>query len=259
MPAAGRPLPAARPARRRPAARPRPASARCPTSRRRTTGSAATSSSTSGSPARRRRARGRPGLRRGLRLRRAGPQRASRGRRRRQPRGARARAPALPRPNLRFERNMVEPFAEPCDAVVFLQTIEHVPGPRRVLEHFKGMLQRRRVAYVSTPNVLTLAPKGAERSGNPWHLKRVPRRGVPRAVRGALRRRSSCSASSTRASCAPHELALERGWDRRPPALRLTTPFYDRFTPAIVDARLRPALRATRPRPRAGLPGRAAA
>src|ERR1044072_5942981 len=30
------------------------------------------------------------------------------------------------RPNLRGERDLVERFAEPCDAVVFLQTIEHV-------------------------------------------------------------------------------------------------------------------------------------
>ena len=34
------------------------------------------------------------------------------------------------RPNLRFERDLVESFSEPCDAVVFLQTIEHVRGPR---------------------------------------------------------------------------------------------------------------------------------
>ena len=34
------------------------------------------------------------------------------------------------RPNLRFERDLVESFAEPCDAVVFLQTIEHVAGRR---------------------------------------------------------------------------------------------------------------------------------
>ncbi|MFX8110474.1 class I SAM-dependent methyltransferase, partial [Acinetobacter baumannii] len=30
------------------------------------------------------------------------------------------------RPNLRFERDLVDRFAEPCDDVVFLQTIEHV-------------------------------------------------------------------------------------------------------------------------------------
>ena len=34
------------------------------------------------------------------------------------------------RPNLRFERDLVESFAEPCDVVVFLQTIEHVAGRR---------------------------------------------------------------------------------------------------------------------------------
>src|ERR671911_1450561 len=30
------------------------------------------------------------------------------------------------RPNLRFERGLIEEFEGPCDAVVFLQTIEHV-------------------------------------------------------------------------------------------------------------------------------------
>src|SRR3954469_14400418 len=44
------------------------------------------------------------------------------------------------RPNLRFERDLVETFAEPCDAVVFLQTIEHVEDPGAILEHFKSML-----------------------------------------------------------------------------------------------------------------------
>ena len=77
------------------------------------------------------------------------------------------------RSNLRFERGLVETFGEPesCDAVVFLQTIEHVHDPVAVLEHLRSLLAPRGVAYVSTPNVLTLAPPGAERSGNPWHLK----------------------------------------------------------------------------------------
>ena len=55
------------------------------------------------------------------------------------------------RPNLRFERDLVESFAEPCDAVVFLQTIEHVQDPGAILEHFKSMLAPGGVAYVSTP------------------------------------------------------------------------------------------------------------
>ena len=95
---------------------------------------------------------------------------AERGRRRRQPGGPRARPAALPRPNLRFERDLVESFAEPCDAVVFLQTIEHVQDPGAILEHFKSMLAPGGVAYVSTPNLLTLAPAGAEKSDNPWHV-----------------------------------------------------------------------------------------
>src|SRR5438046_1067651 len=71
------------------------------------------------------------------------------------------------RPGLRFERDMIQTFAEPCDAIVFLQTVEHVPEPGELLEHFKRIGG---VAYISTPNVLTLAPEGAERSGNPWHV-----------------------------------------------------------------------------------------
>jgi len=35
------------------------------------------------------------------------------------------------RPNVRFERDLVDHFAEPCDAVVFLQTIEHVEARMR--------------------------------------------------------------------------------------------------------------------------------
>src|SRR3954453_21880302 len=75
------------------------------------------------------------------------------------------------RANLRFERSMVEVYAEPCDAVVFLQTIEHVQDPGAVLEHFKAMLAPGGIVFVSTPNVMTLAPPGEERSGNPWHVR----------------------------------------------------------------------------------------
>src|SRR4051794_29453144 len=75
------------------------------------------------------------------------------------------------RPNLRFARDLVETYAEPCDAVVFLQTIEHVANPDEVLERFKALTGPGGLAFVSTPNVLTLAPDGAEKSGNPWHLK----------------------------------------------------------------------------------------
>src|SRR5437764_2382078 len=77
------------------------------------------------------------------------------------------------RPNLRFERGLVETHGErgSFDAVVFLQTIEHVQDPGAVLRHFGQLLAPGGTAYISTPNVLTLAPPGAEKSDNPWHLK----------------------------------------------------------------------------------------
>src|SRR5918912_1338672 len=75
------------------------------------------------------------------------------------------------RPGVRFVRDLVEWYSEPCDAVVFLQTIEHVQNPKEILDHLRSLLRPGGVAYVSTPNVLTLAPDGAEKSGNPWHIR----------------------------------------------------------------------------------------
>jgi SAM-dependent methyltransferase len=145
------------------------------------------------------------------------------------------------RPDLRFERDLVEGFAEPCDAVVFLQTIEHVEDPGAILEHFKSMLEPGGVAFVSTPNLLTLAPPGAEKSENPWHLKeyRAAEFGeLCRAHFGRVELLGLFHARKLRA----HELALRLGWDRAHKRLGLTKPFYDRFTPAITasDFALRP-------------------
>jgi 2-polyprenyl-3-methyl-5-hydroxy-6-metoxy-1,4-benzoquinol methylase len=138
-------------------------------------------------------------------------------------------------PNLRFVRDMVETFSEPCNAVVFLQTIEHVHDPGGVLENVKGMLAPGGTAYVSTPNVLTLAPKGADRSGNPWHLREY-RAGEFRALCathfGSVELYGLFHAGKLRA----HELALRAGWDRVHAALRITAPFYDRFVPAIATS-----------------------
>jgi SAM-dependent methyltransferase len=142
------------------------------------------------------------------------------------------------RPNLSFERGLVEAFDRPCDAVVLLQTIEHVADPGALLARFAATAP---VSYVSTPNRLTLAPAGAEKSDNPWHLceytaaefreltaphfSRVELHGLFHARKLRL-----------------HELALRAGWDRIHPVLRLTRPFYERFVPAIAssDFALRP-------------------
>ncbi len=133
------------------------------------------------------------------------------------------------RDNLRFARDMVETFAQPCDAVVFLQTVEHVRDPGEVLEHFKTLAP---VAYVSTPNVLTLAPKGAKRSANPWHLHEY-RAEEFRALLEAHYAHVELSGLFHARKLRAHELALRAGWDAVHPRLRLTKPFYDRFTPAI--------------------------
>jgi 2-polyprenyl-3-methyl-5-hydroxy-6-metoxy-1,4-benzoquinol methylase len=136
------------------------------------------------------------------------------------------------RPNLRFARDLVERYAEPCDAVVFLQTIEHVEDPAAVLRHFRGMLRPGGTVYVSTPNVLTLAPPGAERSDNPWHLREYRAEEFRELCEAVFERVELLGLHHARKLRA-HELALRAGWDRVHPRLGLTRAFYGRFTPAI--------------------------
>jgi 2-polyprenyl-3-methyl-5-hydroxy-6-metoxy-1,4-benzoquinol methylase len=138
------------------------------------------------------------------------------------------------RPNLRFERGLVDTFGEPgtFDAVVFLQTIEHVHDPVAVLEHLGSLLAPGGVAYVSTPNVLTLAPPGAERSGNPWHLKEY-RAGEFRELCAAAFGQVELLGLFHARKLRIHEQALRLGWDAVHTRLRITERFYDRFTPAI--------------------------
>ena len=136
------------------------------------------------------------------------------------------------RPNLRFVHDLVESYAEPCDAIVFLQTIEHLERPDSALEHFRAMLRPRGTAYVSTPNVLTLAPPGAEKSANPWHVREYRAeefRAVCEASFAHVELLGVFHARKLRA----HELALALGWDSLHRRLRLTRPFYGHLVPAI--------------------------
>jgi 2-polyprenyl-3-methyl-5-hydroxy-6-metoxy-1,4-benzoquinol methylase len=141
-----------------------------------------------------------------------------------------------PRQNLTFERGLVETFGEPdsFDAVVFLQTIEHVQDPVAVLAHFRSLLAPGGVAYVSTPNVLTLAPPGAEKSGNPWHIKEYRAAEFEALCRGVFGEVETLGLFHAR-KLRLHELALACGWDSVHARLRITKPFYDRFTPAITS------------------------
>jgi SAM-dependent methyltransferase len=136
------------------------------------------------------------------------------------------------RPNLRFERDLVESFAEPSDAVVFLQTIEHVQDAGAILEHFNSMLDPGGAAYVSTPNLLTLAPPGAEKSDNPWHVREYRAEEFRSLCEDHFPKVEMLGLFHARKLRA-HEIAIRLGWDHVHKALRLTKPFYDRFTPAI--------------------------
>jgi SAM-dependent methyltransferase len=147
-------------------------------------------------------------------------------------------------PNLRFARDLVETFPEPADAVVFLQTIEHVQDAPAILEHFHRLVGESGVAYVSTPNVLTLAPKGADRSDNPWHVHEYRANEFRELCEGTFGRVEMYGLFHAR-KLRMHEIALRLGWDAVHRRLGITKPFYDRFTPAISarDFALRPAER----------------
>src|SRR4029453_10602005 len=75
------------------------------------------------------------------------------------------------RPGLAFERDMIETWTGDVDCVVFLQTIEHVQDPDAVMDHVRELIGPEGVAYAPTPNGRTLGPRGAPRSGNPWHVR----------------------------------------------------------------------------------------
>ena len=96
--------------------------------------------------------------------------------------------------------------------------------------------------YVSTPNVLKLAPAGAPKSDNPWHLKEYRAeefRALCASVFDHVELLGVFHARKLRA----HDLVLRLGWDAVHARLRITKPFYDRFTPAIAttDFALRPS------------------
>jgi 2-polyprenyl-3-methyl-5-hydroxy-6-metoxy-1,4-benzoquinol methylase len=142
------------------------------------------------------------------------------------------------RPNLSFERDAIEHFSRPCDAITFLQTIEHVQDPGAVLEHFKAMVGPDGTVYVTTPNLLTLAPEGAEKSDNPWHIKEY-RAAEFRALCEAHFGRVELLGLFHARKLRVHAWALKLGWDTVHQRLGLTKPFYDRFTPAIAASDFR--------------------
>ena len=136
------------------------------------------------------------------------------------------------RSNLRFDRDVVDRWREPVDAVVFLQTIEHLKDPGATLEHFATLLPAGGTAYVSTPNLLTLAPRGAPKSDNPWHVREF-RAGEFRALCRRHFGTVELLGLHHARKLAAHAAALRLGWDAVHARLGLTRRFYGWFIPAI--------------------------
>jgi 2-polyprenyl-3-methyl-5-hydroxy-6-metoxy-1,4-benzoquinol methylase len=136
------------------------------------------------------------------------------------------------RVNLRFARSLVQTFSSPADAVVFLQTVEHLEDPDAALAHFASLVQGRGPVFISTPNVLTLAPAGAPQSDNPWHVREYRAGEFERLCRRSFTSVQMLGLFHARKLRA-HELALRLGWDAVHRRLGLTERFYGWFTPAI--------------------------
>ncbi len=155
------------------------------------------------------------------------------------------------RTNLRFARELVETFSEPADAVVFLQTIEHLSDPGSALDHFASLVAgdgdrggilmspcltqpRRRARHGLRLHAqrADARAEGRVALGQPLARPRVPRRGVRSPVPRSFPRGAMFGLFHARKLRA-HELALRLGWDALHPRVGLTSRFYGWFTPAI--------------------------
>jgi 2-polyprenyl-3-methyl-5-hydroxy-6-metoxy-1,4-benzoquinol methylase len=140
-------------------------------------------------------------------------------------------------PRLTFERGLVQTYGDPhsFDAVVFLQTIEHVQDPAAVLGHLRALLTPGGVVFISTPNLLTIAPPGAEKSDNPWHVKEYRASEFAELCDQGFESVRMLGLFHAR-KLAVHAWALAHGWDRVHRHLGVTEAFYDRFTPKIATS-----------------------
>src|SRR6185503_18728852 len=122
------------------------------------------------------------------------------------------------REGLSFRRGLVEEFDEPVDAVVFLQTIEHIQDEAKLLDAIARMAP---VAYISTPNRLTLAGPDVEKSENPWHLREYDIGQYRELLRPHFAEVEILGLFHAR-KLRVHELAIRVGWDRFHSATRMT-------------------------------------
>ena len=161
------------------------------------------------------------------------------------------------RPNLRFERDLVESFAEPGRRGRVPADDRAPPGPGRGARRTSSLA----ASGAGGHRVRLHAQRAHARAqrgralGQPLARARVPRRGVRAAVPRGTSARSRCFGLFHARKLRVHALALRLGWDRVHPRLGLTERFYDWFTPGDLRLGLRPApARAGRPGSRARLP-----
>ena len=236
-----------------------PASARCPTCRRRTTGSAATSSSTSGSPPARTGA--------GSSTWPAGRATARRcsGRTAASVVGVDANPEAFEHARLkytsetvRFERNMIELWRGDVDCVVFLQTIEHVQDPDAVLERDpRADRARRRRVRLHAERAHARARRAPSAPATRGTCTSTARRSSRRCARGTSASVDLLGLFHARKLRA-HQWAIEHaGWDaihRAAAASRRRSTTASRPPSRCATSRCAAATAG----PRAGPPGRAA-
>jgi hypothetical protein len=110
------------------------------------------------------------------------------------------------------------------------------------MAHIRELVGDTGIAFVSTPNLLTLAGPGAKKSENPWHIKEYRAEEFKALCERHFDNVDMFGLFHAR-KLALHALALKLGWDRIHSALRITGLFYDWFTPAIAasDFQLRHA------------------
>ena len=179
-------------------------------------------------------------------------------RRRRQPRGLRARAAALPRaePQLRARDGRELGRARRLRRGRVPADDRARPGSRRGAAPLPSLLAPGGVVYVSTPNVLTLAPPGARQSDNPWHIReyRAARvRALCRAVFAEVELLRLFHARKLRAARAGAEARLGPRPQRAADHQAVLRPLHpgDRQRDFALRARRRPRCRARLP---GGLP-----
>ena len=157
------------------------------------------------------------------------------GRRRCQPGGPRARPPALrarePALRPRPRRDVLRARATRSSSCRRSSTSA---TPTRCSSTSRRSLRPRGVVLHLDAERPDAGAEGAEKSGNPWHVQEY---------RPEEFRRRCCAAHFSSVELHGlfharklrlHQLAIERaGWDAVHARLRITKPFYDRFTPAI--------------------------